>query len=201
LVTAHKKENWGKPLKNLCTALVDLTRAYPDIQIAFPLKYTSEVRDTAFKLLKKKERIHLLDQLPFEAFVEAMAKSLLIITDSDCIKEEGVALKKPVLVFGEAGPSLEELKPDGVKQVGSKTENIVLEASKLIEDQLAYQRMIAGSSPFGDGHAADRIVKAIRSHFGLGERPKEFKAKSDVNSNRRPARAPQTVKFPKPAAV
>ncbi len=201
LVTAHKKENWGRPLHNLCTALIDLTRAYPDIQIAFPLKYTSEVRDAAFKLLKKKERIHLLDQLPFEAFVEAMAKSLLIITDSDCIKEEGVALKKPVLVFGKAGPSLEELKPDGVKQVGSKTENIVLEASKLIEDQLAYQRMIAGSSPFGDGHAADRIVKAIRSHFGLGERPKDFKFDTDTQKRSKAQGTRQKLKEIRPSTM
>ena len=91
LVTAHKKENWGKPLQNLCSALVDLTEAYPNVQIAFPLKYSPEVRDTVFKLLKKKERIHLLDQLPFEAFVEAMARSILIITDSNCIREEGIA--------------------------------------------------------------------------------------------------------------
>jgi len=199
LVTAHKKENWGKPLENLCSALIDLTRAYPDIQIAFPLKYTSEVRDTAFKLLKKKERIHLLDQLPVEAFVEAMARSLLIITDSDCIKEEGIALKKPVLVFGEAKASLDDLKPEGVRQVGSETDNIVIEASKLIEDPKAYQSMVADSSPFGDGHAAERIVKAIRGHFKMGKRPGDFKQKSDVKH--RPAKTVQALDFQRSTAL
>jgi UDP-N-acetylglucosamine 2-epimerase (non-hydrolysing) len=200
LVTAHKKENWGKPLENLCSALVDLTRAYPDIQIAFPLKYTSEVRDTASKLLKKKERIHLLDQLPVEAFVEAMAKSHLIITDSDCIREEGLALKKPVLVFGEGKARLSEDKPiEGVKPIGSKTDNIVIEASKLIEDTVAYQRMVADHSPFGDGHAAERIVKAVKSHFKLGERPRDFQPKGDVKP--RPAKKVQAVEFQRPTAL
>jgi UDP-N-acetylglucosamine 2-epimerase (non-hydrolysing) len=175
LVTAHKKENWGKPLQNLCTALIDLTRAYPDIQMAFPLKYTSEVRDTAFKLLKNKERIHLLDQLPFEAFVEAMAKAQLIITDSDCIREEGVALRKPVLVFGEGQGPAAGRPVEGVRTAGSKTEDIVVEASLLIENPGAARNIKAGSSPFGDGHAAERIVQAIRSHFGMGERPQDFK--------------------------
>jgi UDP-N-acetylglucosamine 2-epimerase (non-hydrolysing) len=175
VVTAHKKENWGKPLQNLCAALIDLTRAYPDVQIAFPLKFTSEVRDTAFKLLKNKERIHLLDQLPFEAFVEAMARSIMIITDSDCIKEEGLALKKPVLVFGEGQGPAADRQIKGVKAVGAKTEGIVVEASGLIEDRAAYQRMVAEHSPFGDGRAAERIVQAVRSHFSLGERPADFK--------------------------
>jgi UDP-N-acetylglucosamine 2-epimerase (non-hydrolysing) len=200
LVTAHKKENWKKPLGNLCAALEDLTQAYPDIQIAFPLKYTAEVRDTAFRLLKNKERIHLLDQLPVEAFVEAMAGSHLIITDSDCVREEGLALKKPVLVFGEARAPLSEDQPIvGLKAVGSKTDNIVIEASKLIEDTLAHQRMVPAHSPFGDGRAAERIVKAIRSHFKLGERPRDFKPKGDVKD--RPAKKVQAVKLQRPAAV
>ena len=202
LVTAHKKENWGKPLENLCGALIDLTRAYPDIQIAFPLKYTSEVRDTASKLLKKKERIHLLDQLPVEAFVEGMARSHLIITDSDCIREEGLALKKPVLVFGEGKKGLSDDKPiEGVKPIGSKTDNIVIEASKLIEDAVAYRRMIADHSPFGDGHAAERIVKAVKSHFKLGERPRDFKPKTPTEERSKVQGPRQKVKEIRPGAA
>ena len=200
LVTAHKRENWGKPLENLCAALEDLTQAYPDIQIAFPLKYTSEVRDTVFKLLKNKERIHLLDQLPFESFVEAMDRSHLIITDSDCIKEEGLALKKPVLVFGEGKGLSDEKQIEGVKQVGSKTENIVIEASRLIEDSEAYQRMVADTSPFGDGRAAERIVQAIRSHFELGERPKDFKLATDKQKKSKAQGSRQKVREIRPGA-
>jgi UDP-N-acetylglucosamine 2-epimerase (non-hydrolysing) len=200
LVTAHKKQNWKKPLENLCVALEDLTRAYPDIQIAFPLKYTAAVRDTAFKLLKDKERIHLLDRLPFEAFVEAMAGSHMIITDSDCITEEGLALKKPVLVFGEAKEALaEEKEIAGVMPIGSKTDNMVIEASRPLEDTKAYQRLVPGHNPFGDGRAAERIVRAIKSHFKLGERPADFQPKGDVKH--RPAKKVQAVEFQQPKAM
>jgi UDP-N-acetylglucosamine 2-epimerase (non-hydrolysing) len=110
LVTSHNKANWGSPLKSLCAALVDLVQAYPDIQIAFPLKFSPDVRDTVYKFLNHKERIHLLDQLPYEAFIEAMSKSQLIITDSDCIVEEGLALRKPVLLFREKTESIARIR-------------------------------------------------------------------------------------------
>jgi UDP-N-acetylglucosamine 2-epimerase (non-hydrolysing) len=177
LVTSHKKENWGKPLIELCLALVDLTQAYPDIQIAFPLKFNAAVRDTVYKVLKKKERIHLLDQLPYQAFVEAVARSHLMITDSVCIMEEGVALRKPVVLFEEKTGKTESYIMGGVKPIEMKRATIVVETSRLIEDPNAAKNLIGEFSLPGDGHAAERIVQAIRCHFGLGERPKDYSPK------------------------
>jgi UDP-N-acetylglucosamine 2-epimerase len=178
LVTCHNKENWGNPLKHLCAALVDLTQAYPDIQIAFPLKFNSEVRETVFKILNKKERIHLLDQLPYAAFVEAMVRSHLIITDSDCIVEEGLALRKPVLLFREKEETADSCLAGCVKPIGLKRAGIVVEASRLIEEQNIARNLIAEFNMDGDGHAAERIVQAIRHHFGLGQRPKDYAPKA-----------------------
>ena len=182
LVTCHKKANWGKPLKNLCAGLIDLTQAYPDIQIAFPLKFNSDIRDTVFKILNNKERIHLLDQLPYEAFVEAMARSCLIITDSDCIMEEGLALRKPVLLLREKTEPIGSHLAGSVKLIGLKRASIVVETSRLIEDQNASRNLIAEFSLGGDGHAAERIVQAIRCHFGMGKRPKDYKPKTQVQT-------------------
>jgi UDP-N-acetylglucosamine 2-epimerase (non-hydrolysing) len=178
LVTSHKKESWGKPLKSLCVALVDLTQAYPDIQIAFPLKFSSDIRDTVYKFLNNKERIHLLDQLPYEAFVEAMVRSLLIITDSDCIVEEGLALRKPALLFREKTETPAGHLAGSVKMIGLKRARIVVETSRIIEDQNISGNLTTEYSASGDGHAAERIVQAIRHHFGMAERPKDYKPKT-----------------------
>ena len=178
LVTSHKKENWGEPLKHLCAALIDLTQAYPDIQIAFPLKFSSDVRDTVYKFLNNKERIHLLDQLPYEAFVEAMVRSHLIITVSDCIAEEGLALRKPALLFREKTETLAGHLAGSVKMIGMKRASIVVETSRLIEDQNISRNLIAEFSVGGDGHAAERIIQAIKHHFGRADRPKDYKPKA-----------------------
>ncbi len=182
LVTCHKKANWGKPLKNLCYALIDLTQAYPDIQIAFPLKFDSDVRDTVFRILNNKERIHLLDQLPYEAFVEAMAQSYLIITDSACIAEEGIALRKPVLMFHDKSGQKVRYVSGGVKIIGLKRADIVFETSPLLEALNASKNVFAESGSSGDGHAAERILQAIRHYFGRAERPKDYKPKTQVQT-------------------
>ena len=190
LVTSHMDETRGKPLKNLCSALIDLTQAYPDIQIAFPLIFDSEIRDTVFGILKNRERIHLLDRLPYEAFVEAMGKAHLIITDSRCIMEEGLALKKPVLVFKQSGEINEEPADEGFKITGLGREGVVVEASRLLEDRAAYRKMIEDCRPRGDGHAAERILQAIRYYFNrAAERPKNFRLAADTHKQ------PQTIKF------
>ena len=178
LVTCHKKENRGNPLQRLCAALVDLTQAYPDIQIAFPLKFNREVRETVFQILNKKERIHLLDQLPYAAFVEAVVRSHLVITDSDCIAEEGLAVRKPVLLFREKEEATYSHPAGCVKPIGLKRASIVVETSRLIEEQNIAKNLIAEFNMGGDGHAAERIVKAIRHHFEMGERPKDYVPKA-----------------------
>ena len=177
LITSQIKANWGKPLRALCHALIDLRQAYPDIQFVFPLKFDSGVRETVDKILKNKERIHLLDQLPYEAFVEAMTRSFLIITDSDCIAEEGLALRKPVLMFQNETRQTGSHLSGGVKQIGLKRAGIVEETSRLIEEPNAPKNLFAEFSMSGDGHASERIVQAIKYYFGRSERPVDYKPK------------------------
>jgi UDP-N-acetylglucosamine 2-epimerase (non-hydrolysing) len=169
LVTSHNKANWGSPLKSLCAALVDLVQAYPDIQIAFPLKFSPDVRDTVYKFLNHKERIHLLDQL------EAMSKSQLIITDSDCIVEEGLALRKPVLLFREKTESIDNRLTGSVKTIGLTRQSIVVETSRLLENPRASNNLVAEYSSPGDGHASERIVQAIKHYFNRANRPKDYR--------------------------
>ena len=178
LVTCRKKDNWGEPLGNLCQALLDLTQAYPDIRVALPIDYESDIREVVLKNLANSERINLLDPMPYNTFIEAMVRSYLIITDSDCIMEEGRALKKPVMLFKEAREADGESNDEGVRLTGLTRENLVIETSRLLEDAGAYRKMIGESHANGDAHASERIIQAIRHHFGLAERPQDYKPRS-----------------------
>lgn len=175
LVTAHRRENWGKPIENLCYALGDIARSYSDVQIVYPVHLNPNVRKTVFSILAKQERVCLLDPLPYEPFVEAMAKSYFIITDSGGIQEEGPSLRKPVLVFRKVTERPEGLATGCAKLIGLERKCLVQEASRLLEDSAAYNEMIADHNPYGDGNAAKRIVQAILYYFNLSERPEDFR--------------------------
>jgi UDP-N-acetylglucosamine 2-epimerase (non-hydrolysing) len=182
LVTAHRRENWGEPLEKMCHALKDLTRRFQDIQIIYPVHLNPNVRETVFRILANQERIHLLNPLSYEPFVEAMTKAYLIITDSGGIQEEGPSLRRPILVFRKVTERPEGLMTGGVKLIGLERESVVREASCLLQDSAAYQRMIADHNPYGDGHAAERIIQAIRHYFNLGPRPQDFNSTNQTNT-------------------
>lgn len=181
LVTAHRRENWGEPLRSLCYALKELAHKFSDVEIVYPVHLNPNVRKTVFTVLTNEKRIHLLDPLPYEPFVEAMNNAYLIITDSGGIQEEGPSLRKPILVFRKVTERPEGLATGGVKLIGLEQENVVREASHLLNDPIAYQHMIADHNPYGDGHASERIVHAILHHFNLGPRPVDFKAANKTN--------------------
>jgi UDP-N-acetylglucosamine 2-epimerase (non-hydrolysing) len=132
------------------------------------------VRKTVFKILANRERIYLLDPLPYEPFVEAMAKAHLIITDSGGIQEEGPSLRKPILVFRKVTERPEGVATGGVRLIGLERENVVREASRLLEDTEAYHEMVTSHNPYGDGNASQRILEAILHNFNRGERPENF---------------------------
>ena len=181
LVTAHRRENWGEPLENLCYALRDLAQSFGDIRIVYPVHLNPNVRKAPFEILANQERIHLINPLSYEPFVEAMTKAYLIITDSGGIQEEGPSLQKPVLVFRKVTERPEGLTTGGVKLVGLERENVIREASRLLEDPAAYQSMIAKHNPYGDGRAAERIIQAILHYFKLGPRPQDFISTDKTN--------------------
>ncbi len=165
LVTSHRRENFGEPFRNICIALRTLAERNEDVQILYPVHPNPNVKDVAYELLGNTSNIILCDPLDYAPFVAAMKKAYLIISDSGGVQEEAPALGKPVLVLREETERPEAVEMGGVKLVGANCDLILAEAQTLLDDGAAYQAMAQGVSPYGDGHAAERIVDVLREHF------------------------------------
>lgn len=174
LVTAHRRENIGTPLRNICNALKRIATEYEDVHVIFPVHMNPAVREIVFPLLAGTERVHLLDPIDVFDTHNLMAKCYMILTDSGGIQEEAPGLGKPVLVLRENTERPEAVMAGTAKIAGVEEERIYEEAKKLLEDESEYQRMAHARNPFGDGRASERIVKAILHEFGLSEPPEEF---------------------------
>jgi UDP-N-acetylglucosamine 2-epimerase (non-hydrolysing) len=163
LVTAHRRENFGKPLENICEALLELVRSYPDIQIVFPVHLNPNVQAIVQKILSERERVVLIGPLEYLPFIHLINRSYLVLTDSGGLQEEVPALGKPVLVMRETTERPEAIEAGTALLVGTCREEIVSQVSKLLDSSEAYQRMAQAKNPFGDGHASERIIEAILS--------------------------------------
>ncbi|MGB9872846.1 MAG: non-hydrolyzing UDP-N-acetylglucosamine 2-epimerase [Anaerolineae bacterium] len=166
LVTAHRRENWGEPLRHICSALRTLVRRFPEVVIAFSVHLNPNVQNTVRQELGDEPRIHLLEPVVYPTFVHLMARSYLILTDSGGIQEEAPSLGKPVLVLREVTERPEGVEAGVLKVVGTGMERIVTEAARLLEDETAYRAMAQCRNPYGDGHAAERIVEILRRSLG-----------------------------------
>jgi len=164
LVTAHRRENFGKPFLNICRAIKDLADQFMDLEFVYPVHPNPNILDVATKELGNHPRIHLIEPLDYGPFVSAMKKSYLILTDSGGVQEEAPALGKPVLVFRSETERPEAVEEGVVKLVGTDREVIVAEATQLLTDSNEYSRMAKGVSPYGDGHAAERIINVIKEY-------------------------------------
>jgi UDP-N-acetylglucosamine 2-epimerase (non-hydrolysing) len=165
LVTSHRRENFGEPFRNICRALHALAERNADIQILYPVHPNPNVKDVAYELLGRCNNIILCEPLDYAPFVAAMKKAYLIISDSGGVQEEAPALGKPVLLLREETERPEAVDMGVVKLVGPSFHRIVEEAQRLLDDETAYQAMARGVSPYGDGHAAERIVKVLKEYF------------------------------------
>jgi len=165
LVTAHRRENFGEPFERVCRAVLTLLERNPDVQVLYPVHPNPNVRDIAHRLLGSHPRVVLCDPLDYLPFVAAMKRAYLILSDSGGVQEEAPALGKPVLVLRHETERPEAVVEGVVKLVGTDFDAIVAEAQKLLDDETAYRAMARGVSPYGDGHAAGRIVKVLRDHF------------------------------------
>lgn len=161
LVTAHRRESFGKPLESICLALKDLAEKFEDIEIVYPVHLNPKVQAAAQKILKGAGRVHLVEPMSYEPFLEMMSKSYLILTDSGGIQEEAPSLGKPVLVLREVSERPDGIKMGVAKLVGTDRAKIVREASKLLSDPSAYRKMVKNKNPYGDGKAAERIVNIL----------------------------------------
>jgi UDP-N-acetylglucosamine 2-epimerase (non-hydrolysing) len=162
LVTLHRRENFGEPLKHLCAALRHLVVAHADIEVLWPVHPNPSVAGLAHEQLGGLARIHLVEPLAYPEFVQAMKRSYFILTDSGGVQEEAPALGRPVLVVREETERPEGAEAGVAKIIGTRTQSIVAESERLLVDKGAYEAMAQAQSPYGDGRAAARIVDLIR---------------------------------------
>jgi len=175
LATVHRRESFGRPLREIFTAFRDLARRFEDVEIVLPVHPNPRVRETAYALLDGTPRIHLVDPLDYPGFVWVMKNAYLVLTDSGGVQEEAPALGKPVLVLRETTERPEGIAAGVARLVGTERERIVRAASRLLEDETEYSRFARRANPYGDGEASQRIVEAVRYRLGLREnRPEEF---------------------------
>ncbi|HUW64773.1 MAG TPA: UDP-N-acetylglucosamine 2-epimerase (non-hydrolyzing) [Spirochaetia bacterium] len=176
LVTTHRRENLGEPLREVYRALAAVVKRTPDVEIIFPVHLNPAVRQCADEELGGLERVHLVQPLDYQPHVNLMARSYLVLTDSGGMQEEAPALGKPVLVLRETTERPEAVTAGTVRMVGTDREKIYQETTRLLTDAAAYRSMAEAVNPYGDGRAASRIVAALRYRFGfIPEPPQEFK--------------------------
>ncbi len=161
LVTTHRRENFGEPLKQICTALRQLVKAFPDIEIVLPVHPNPNVSTTLRVELGSTDRIRLIAPLDYEPFVHLMQRAAIILTDSGGIQEEAPALGKPVLVMRDSTERPEAVAAGTVRLVGTATARIYEESSHLLNNQSAYQAMSRAINPYGDGTAAKQIAEIL----------------------------------------
>ncbi|WP_326498433.1 non-hydrolyzing UDP-N-acetylglucosamine 2-epimerase [Methylobacter sp. YRD-M1] len=161
LVTSHRRESLGEDLANTCGAIKDLINRFPDLLVVYPVHLNPNVRGTVYKLLADVPRVHLLDPLDYLTFINLMQQSHLILTDSGGVQEEAPSLHKPLLVIRRVTERPEAFEAGLSRVIGNAREHIVSEVSRLLTDELAYQAMSTGVNPYGDGHASERIAKAV----------------------------------------
>jgi UDP-N-acetylglucosamine 2-epimerase (non-hydrolysing) len=175
LVTAHRRENWGEPMANICRAVLRLVQDDETLRVLFPIHRNPVVRETARGILEDHPRINLIEPLDYAPFVAAMRDSHLILTDSGGVQEEAPSLGKPVLVLRTTTERPEAIEAGTVDLVGVDEEAIYQAARRLLEDQRAYDQMARAVNPYGDGLACGRSVDACRHFLGLrSERPGQF---------------------------
>ncbi len=161
LMTAHRRENLGEPLENICRAVKRLAAAYPDIEVVYPVHMNPVVCETAERILGECGNIHLIRPLDVEDMHNLMARSYLVMTDSGGLQEEAPACGVPVLVLRTETERPEAVEAGTVKVVGVDEDVIYRNAVLLLDDKNAYDAMAKAVNPYGDGHASERIVKIL----------------------------------------
>ena len=171
LVTAHRRENFGAPMVSICEAIADLARRYDDLHFLFPVHPNPNVRQVVEETLGGMREVTLCAPLQYGAFVAAMKRSWLVLSDSGGVQEEAPALGKPVLVLRDETERPEAVAEGVVELVGTAREAIVRKVAALYDDPSKYCKMAKGASPYGDGQAAARIVQHIGRLPGVGGSP------------------------------
>ena len=176
LVTCHRRENYGEPMKHIMLALRQIAEQHEDVEMVYPVHLSPVVREAVGTYLRGAPRVHLIDPLPADEMHNLMARCYMVMTDSGGLQEEAPALGKPVLVLRRETERPEAVAAGTVKLAGVVQDDIVTMAERLICDKDAYARMAHAVNPYGDGNACRRIADAILWHFGRGEKPEDYQA-------------------------
>ncbi|MGO0123397.1 non-hydrolyzing UDP-N-acetylglucosamine 2-epimerase [Desulfothermobacter acidiphilus] len=177
LVTTHRRENWGEPLRQVYRALRRVVERLEDVAVVFPVHRNPVVREAAEEIFAGLDRVHLLEPLPYADFANLMARCHLVLTDSGGLQEEAPSLGKPVLVLREVTERPEALEAGTVRLVGTGEERVYREVIHLLTNAAAYHQMASAVNPYGDGRASQRISAALLYYFGQGPRPEAFSPK------------------------
>jgi UDP-N-acetylglucosamine 2-epimerase (non-hydrolysing) len=164
LLTTHRRENQGEPMQAICQAVLTLLERHPTLRVNFPVHLSPRVREVVMPALGRHPRVTLREPLDYPDFVQAMAQSTLILTDSGGVQEEAPSLGRPVLVLRESTERPEAMQAGTAKLVGADPVRIVQEASRLLDDPAEYARMARAINPYGDGHAAQRVLDTLMAH-------------------------------------
>lgn len=173
LLTTHRRENWGKPMERIFSAMGQVAKAHPDVTLVCPVHKNPQIQSLARQRLSQLSNVLLIDPPAYTEFANLMAKCYLIVTDSGGLQEEAPALGKPVLVLRETTERPEGVAAGTVALVGTDTDTIVSKVNQLLGDEVEYQKMACARNPYGDGHAAQRVVAALGYKLGAFERRPE----------------------------
>lgn len=171
VVTAHRRENLGEPLENICNAVKEIATSHKDVEVVYPVHLNPLVSETANKILGQVENVHLIQPLNVQELHNLMDRSYMIMTDSGGLQEEAPALGKPVLVLRKETERPEAVEAGTVRMAGIEKDNIVKMANELLDDPNEYEKMNKAVNPYGDGKASQRIVQAIKFYFGIANEP------------------------------
>ena len=161
LMTTHRRENLGEPMRHVYRALKSVLETHEDVEAIFPVHKNPKVREIVNQELGHLSRVHLIEPMDYEPFANLMAKVDIVLTDSGGIQEEAPALGKPVLVLRDTTERPEAVEAGTVKLVGTAYEDVLRETNRLLDDEEHYRSMAEAANPYGDGKACERIIKAI----------------------------------------
>ena len=177
LVTCHRRENYGEPMREIMTALRTLAEKHEDVELVYPVHLSPVVQEAAQTYLGGMDRIHLIAPLSADEMHNLMARCYMVMTDSGGLQEEAPSLGKPVLVLRKETERPEAVDAGTVKLCGVKYDDVLRMAEELVVDSAAYEKMAHAVNPYGDGHACKRIVDAILWFYGKGDRPEDYLAR------------------------
>lgn len=181
LVTTHRRESWGDPMRNAMAGVRRVAEAFPHVRFVVPLHRNPVVREVIREALADVEGVLLTESLSYHEFSHTMRRAHLVLTDSGGVQEEAPSLGRPVLVLRDTTERPEAVTAGTVRLIGTSEDAVFAEVRRLLEDEIAYKSMSNAVNPYGDGRAAQRCVAAIAEMFGVGTRMTDFAPSSEEN--------------------